>query len=42
MSQILEGKFKEQAEEHVENFPDVFKSKWDLVYEEENHDANVN
>ncbi len=41
MKDVLQAKFKEQTEEHLENFKEIFASEWDLVYDEENHDANA-
>ena len=41
MKEVLQNKFKEQTEEHLENFKEIFDSQWELVYDEENHDANA-
>lgn len=38
---LLQKKFKEITEDHLESFSDVYASSWDLVYEEEDHKNNA-
>jgi hypothetical protein len=34
---LLQTKFKEITEDHLESFSEVYASSWDLIYEEEDH-----